>query len=74
MNRIKEFRESVGMTQEAFGSYISKTQGAVAHYENAVRTPDLDTCREIVNALNDNGANVTLDDVFPPKEKQKAAA
>lgn len=74
MNRIKEFRELAVMTQEALANELGLSQGAVAHYENGKRTPDLDVCRNIVIVFANAGVSVTLDDVFPPKVKPKVAA
>lgn len=71
---MKEFREQVGITQEVLAKEIGVSQGAIAHYENGRRTPELDVCRDIVETLNQQGIDVTLDDVFPPKQKQKQAA
>ncbi len=72
MNTIKEIRDSLGLTQSDLANELGITQGSVNHYENNRRTPDIDMCREIVAALNKNGASVALDDVFPPKEEQAA--
>ena len=74
MNRIKEFRELAVMTQEALANELGLSQGAVAHYENGKRTPDLDVCRNIVSVFIEKGLTVTLDDVFPPKEKAEQQA
>lgn len=73
MNHIKELRCELGMTQGVLASALGVTQGAITHYENNRRTPDIDMCRGIVSVFNKNGANVTLDDVFPPKEQKQAA-
>jgi len=69
---MKEFREQAEMTQETLAQELRLSQGAIAHYENGKRTPDLDVCRNIVAVFVDVGIDVTLDDVFPPKEKQAA--
>lgn len=72
MNHIKALREKTGLSQEGFGALLGLSQGAIGHYENNRRTPGLDECRAIVRAFNEQGLAVTLDDVFPPKEKQAA--
>jgi putative transcriptional regulator len=74
MNCIKAFRNQANMTQEDLASALSLTQGAITHYENGRRTPDLDLCRKIVSVFIEKGLNATLDAVFPPKEEQPKAA
>ena len=66
MSNMKTIREKVGITQAALAKTVGLTQGAIAHYENDRRKPGLEECRRIVDALNSYGADVTLDDVFPP--------
>lgn len=73
MSNIKTIRESLRMTQAALADSVGVTQGAIAHYENERRKPGLDECRRIVSALNERGACVTLDEVFPPTESLSAA-
>lgn len=66
MSNMKAIREKTGVTQAALAKTVGLTQGAIAHYENDRRKPGLEECRRIVSALNASGADVTLDDVFPP--------
>jgi len=68
MSNMKTIREQVDMTQSALAEAVGLTQGAIAHYENDRRKPGLDECRRIVAALNTRGAEVTLDEVFPPSK------
>lgn len=68
MSNMKTIREQVDMTQSALAEAVGLTQGAIAHYENDRRKPGLDECRRIVAALNQRGANATLDEVFPPSK------
>lgn len=63
--RIKETREKFSITQAALVSKLGWGQGRVSNYETAKRIPPLSVCRQIVRALNDLGADCTLDDVFP---------
>lgn len=74
MSNLKTIREKAGVTQATLAQIIGMTQGAIAHYESGRRKPPLDECRRIVAALNTNGAEVTLDDVFPPAETNQSAA
>jgi putative transcriptional regulator len=74
MSNLKSIREKAGLTQVVLARYIGLTQSAIAHYESGRRKPPLDECRRIVIALNTSGADVTLDDVFPPAETKQSAA
>lgn len=69
MNNLKLYRVKAGVTQTDLADAIGLTQGAVSHYEAGRRLPTLDDCRLIVGAFNKMGINVTLDDVFPPKQR-----
>ncbi|MDV5356506.1 helix-turn-helix transcriptional regulator [Enterobacter asburiae] len=66
MTNLREIRESMNVSQTALAEMVGCTQGAIGHYESGRRNPDLRTCRSLVDALNKLGANVRLDDVFPP--------
>jgi putative transcriptional regulator len=76
MNQLKHYREKSGMTRAELALSVGlKTAGAVEHYEAGRRTPPLETARKLVTALNNAGADCTLDDVFPPvKAKRRRAA
>lgn len=73
MSNIKTIRERLRMTQAALAVSVGVTQSAIAHYENERRKPGLDECRKIVSAFNTHGADVTLDEVFPPAAALSAA-
>lgn len=66
MNKIKEFRKSVGITQEALARAINKSQSTIAHYEKGRRYVGLKTCRNITQFFISLGLDISLDDVFPP--------
>jgi putative transcriptional regulator len=71
MNNISAVRKKTGVTQQQLADLLGWKQSRIGNYEAGVRTPDLSSCRKIVNALNRLGAECSLDSVFPP-EKQKA--
>lgn len=65
MNNIAKIREKLGITQRQLAISLGWKQGRIGNYETGIRTPSLKTSRQIVSALNQLGANVVLDDVFP---------
>lgn len=50
-NRIREFREAAGLTQEALGERLSMTKYKLSRLENEETKLDLDTAVKIANAL-----------------------
>ncbi|OJB95769.1 helix-turn-helix transcriptional regulator [Yersinia ruckeri] len=72
MNNLRIFRERIGLTQSELAELAGCTPGAIGHYETGRRGMDINLCRQFVEILNSSGAEVGLDDVFPPKA-QKAA-
>lgn len=67
MSNLRKIREAVKVSQTALADKVGCTQGAIGHYESGRRQPDLKMCRQLVDALNSFGAEVQLDDVFPPE-------
>lgn len=68
MSNLRTKREAAKVSQKDLAKLVGCTQGAIGHYESGRRQPDLKTCRKLVAALNAFGANVKLDDVFPPEQ------
>lgn len=50
--RLRELRKSKGLTQSQLGSKINVTKVSISCYESGVRTPNLETFVDIVNALD----------------------
>jgi putative transcriptional regulator len=73
MNNLRAIRTRLGITQGHLANALGITKGAVCHYENGKRNVNLAQCRTIVSALNTFGANVGIDDVFPPENTTSAA-
>ncbi|WP_386696735.1 MULTISPECIES: helix-turn-helix transcriptional regulator [unclassified Lonepinella] len=65
MNNLAKARESVGLTQYQLGEAVGRTQNSISYYELGMRKPSLFTARQIVKKLNELGADVSLDDIFP---------
>lgn len=69
MNNIANERKKLGITQSALAGACGWNQSRLANYESAIRTPDLESCRRLVKALNKLGSKTTLDGLFPPEHK-----
>ncbi|WP_270944367.1 helix-turn-helix transcriptional regulator [Vibrio parahaemolyticus] len=69
MSNIKQIRMSLGISQDALAAEIGVTQGAIAHFEAGKRTPNINMCWKIVEALNHLGAQCSFENVFPKTEE-----
>lgn len=67
MNNIASQRKKLGITQADLARQLRWSQSRIANYESGARTPTLSVCRKIITALNELGAECTLDGVFPPQ-------
>lgn len=65
MSNLKKIRKRLGISQSVVAVSVGVSQGAIGHYENGRRTPDIEMCWKIVSTLNSLGAKCTVDDVFP---------
>lgn len=75
MNRIQEYRERAGLSQEQLGQkcgWSSAAQSRISNYEHGKRTPSLNDMRTIVSALNASGVGCSVDDLFPPTKELTA--
>lgn len=74
MNRLKAIRDRLGMTQEAFGEAIGRTQGNVGFYERGQTVPP-DVAKKVIAAAAARGMTVTYEDIYgPPTEGNEACA
>ena len=68
MNKIRELREKLNISQEGLAKRLNLSQGAISHYELGRRDVDLNTCRKITSFFVAQGITATIDDIFPPKQ------
>lgn len=67
MNNIADHRKKAGVSQAKLADSCKWGKSRIANYEIGIRTPGLNECRTIVEALNKLGVQCRLDDVFPPR-------
>ena len=52
MTEIRRLREERGISQQELAQPLGVTQGAVSHWENGVRKPDIDDIVKIAQLFN----------------------
>lgn len=65
MNKLKDFRNHVGVTQKHIADLVGVGQGTIDRYESGARKVSIETAWKLVAVLNSLGANCTFDEVFP---------
>ena len=60
-NKIREYREKQGLTQQELGERVGKSQIAISLYESGDRTPSVRIGQLIAEALG-----TTMDNLFMP--------
>ena len=65
---IKQYRLQNGWTQQELGSKIGMSKNAIGNYEKGFRSPKKDTMFDLANAFN-----VSIDDLFPPIQKDSSS-
>ena len=65
---IKQYRLQNGWTQQELGSKIGMSKNAIGNYEKGFRSPKKDTMFDLANAFN-----VSIDDLFPPIQKNSSS-
>ncbi|KZX61276.1 transcriptional regulator [Alcanivorax sp. HI0033] len=73
MNNIQQIREEARIKQVDLCAHLDWRQSRLSNYETGNREPGLQVARQIVDALNELGADCSLEDVFPPQKKESAA-
>lgn len=70
-SRIKECRESIGMTQEELADIMGVSKGTIGNYETDVSYPRFENMSKLFDALKTD-ANYIFQDVLPPPlEKER---
>lgn len=67
--KIKQFRLANGWTQQELGAKIGMSKNAIGNYEKGFRSPKKNTMFDLANAFN-----VSIDDLFPPIQKDTPPA
>lgn len=62
--KIKQYRLANGWTQQELGAKIGMSKNAIGNYEKGFRSPKKNTMFDLANAFN-----VSIDDLFPPIQK-----
>ena len=62
--KIKQYRLANGWTQQELGTKIGISKNAIGNYEKGFRSPKKNTMFDLANAFN-----VSIDDLFPPIQK-----
>lgn len=79
MNNLNQYRQLVKLTQKELAYKSGVTQQQISYLESGKRSAhrqSLEDCRALVAALaqegaiNEAGAPVSIDDVFPPAETE----
>lgn len=68
MNRIKEFRQKINLTQSALAAELECEQTTVSNYENGFRSPDIETVKRLIAVFRRHGLDVGFDDLFPRED------
>lgn len=64
-SRIKEARNTIGLTQEELAMKIGVTKGAIANYENEVSTPKIELMYRLFSALHCDANYLYQDEMSP---------
>lgn len=67
--KIKQYRLANGWTQQELGAKIGMSKNAIGNYEKGFRSPKKNTMFDLANAFN-----VSIDDLFPPIQKDAPPA
>lgn len=65
MSNLKNIRKSMNLTQKQLAELIGQSAASVGHYESGRRSPDIETCHQILVALSNSGKKVSFEDIFP---------
>lgn len=66
--KIKQYRLANGWTQQELGAKIGISKNAIGNYEKGFRSPKKNTMFDLANAFN-----VSIDDLFPPIQKDTSS-
>ena len=64
-NIIKIVRKKLNLPQWKFAQRLKVTQSALSHYEGG-REPPVPVAYEVINAAQEIGVKIKLEDIYPP--------
>ncbi|EIA19271.1 helix-turn-helix transcriptional regulator [Listeria fleischmannii] len=64
-NKIRQFREEKGLSQETLAKRLNTTRQTISRYENGDRKANQDVLFELAKLFNQS-----VDAFFPPREKE----
>lgn len=64
MNKIAEFRESLGITQAQLCNELGWRQSRLSNYETGARQVGIEDAKKIIVALKKFGSTVSLEQLF----------
>lgn len=73
MNRIKEYRQKINLTQAALAVELECEQSTVSNYENEIRSPDIPTAKKLISIFRRYGIEAEFNDLFPCDTGETAA-
>lgn len=74
VNRIKDYRKKANLSQQALADAMQPPahKSTISNYENCRREPGIQIIYKILSALNKNGVNCSVYDLFPELKKKAA--
>lgn len=65
MNKLKQYRNSIGVNQKDLGESVGVGQSTIDRYESGKRKVSVAMAWKLVHALNEFGSDCSFDQVFP---------
>jgi transcriptional regulator with XRE-family HTH domain len=73
MNKIREYRQQAGITQQHIATALGCDQSTVSKYECGERSPDLIQIKKLISVFYQHGIKTDVYDLFPCDPGETAA-